>query len=59
MEIKIISEEKILITREEFEEYIALKTRVELVKNFIQKEKYISDDCLCAIFGIEVKNGEL
>jgi effector-binding domain-containing protein len=59
MAIKIISEERILITREEFEEYIALKTGAELVKNFIQKEGYISKDCVCAIFGIEVENGKL
>jgi hypothetical protein len=52
-------EENIIITREEFEEYIALKTRVGLVKNFIQKEGYISKDCVCTIFGIEVENGKL
>lgn len=57
MAIKIISEEKILITREEFEEYIALKTRAELVENLIVRDKYISTDAVCAIFGIEVKNG--
>jgi hypothetical protein len=52
-------EENIIITRQEFAEFIALKTRAELVEYLIRKDKYISTDCVRAIFGIEVEDGKL
>ena len=53
-------DKNITITRQEFAEYIALKTRAETIEYLIRKEGYISTDGVCAILGIEVeKDGEL
>ena len=50
-------EETIMLTREEFMELIKNKVRVEVVADIIAKNNYVSTDEICAVLGIEVKNG--
>lgn len=50
-------EDNVVLTREEFMELIRIKIRVEVLEDVIADNPYISADTICAMLGIEVKNG--
>ena len=48
-------ENNVVLTREEFMELVKLKTRIEVLADYLEEDKYISTNVLCAILGIEIK----
>lgn len=48
-------EDNVILTREEFMEFIKLKTRVEVLVDFIKNDKYADKETIYAILGIGVK----
>lgn len=54
----IIPEDKKLFNKDEFSEYIKLKTEMEILKRFYDKDNYCSTDDFFRITGYERKEVE-